>query len=271
MVQRSSRCRGEYMLSSGEWKRMSPWSDRPSTRGPRASPPPRPSHLCSLAATIGALASRWLPAIHHARARRRPISPDRERSRVRSVRSGRFSLKVLSNCRWGKEEGTGSDRALFCPLFPPAIKKNWIKGFAPLAKQIRRDPSFLATPALRVRGINCAPTLPRLPYDTQRQLQHSRGRQEEVIRPDQCEAKPASLSLWSLGRSIGGSAPWWPWQWRSKRASPARLPQHGESSRTRAGECVCVCLYLSVQELRVLVSILMDVCIAGGTTTTGGW
>jgi hypothetical protein len=216
-----------------------------------------------------------LAAIHHARARararRRPISPDRERSRVRSVRSGRFSLKVLSNCRWGKEEGTGSDRALFCPLFPPAIKKNWIKGFAPLAKQIRRDPSW---PPLRsgLGGINCAPPLPRLPYDTQRQLQHSTAKQRKAGRRYQTSVKPSQrVCLWSLGRSIGGSARRWPWQWRSKRASPARLPQHGESSRTRAGECVCVCLYLSVQELRVLVSILMDVCIAGGTTTTGGW
>jgi hypothetical protein len=142
-----------------------------------------------------------LAAIHHARARRRPISPDRERSRVRSVRSGRFSLKVLSNCRWGKEEGTGSDRALFCPLFPPAIKKNWIKGFAPLAKQIRRDPSW---PPLRsgLGGINCAPPLPRLPY-----LRHPTAAAAEEGRKkisDQCEAKPARLSLvaWSVHRRI---------------------------------------------------------------------
>jgi hypothetical protein len=200
LVQRSSRCRGEYMLSSGEWKRMSPWSDRPSTRGPRASPPPRPSHLCSLAATIGALASRWLPAIHHAD----PSDPCAFRP-IRSIQS-----KSPLELPLGKGGGDGLRSRSVLPFIPPRQLKKWIKGFAPLAKQIRRDPSFLATPALRVRGINCAPPLPRLPYDTQRQLQHSRGRQEgrryqTSVKPSQRVSLSLSLVAWSVHRRISSA------------------------------------------------------------------
>jgi hypothetical protein len=155
-----------------------------------------------------------------------------------AVGSGRFSLSPRSN--WERREGTGSHRSRFVlarrGLYSPQLNK-WITGFAPLAKQIRRDPSW-PPPAcprpsgLRPQGIYCRglPCHAFIPYDTTTTAAAAQHAEEGTRYLISVKAQHAWL--------LEGLARWWPWQWRSKRASPARMLLHGESSPTRAGECV---------------------------------
>lgn len=172
-------------------------------------------------------------ACHPPAPRCRPIPPIEISC---AVGSGRFSLSPRSN--WERREGTGSHRSRFVlarrGLYSRQLNK-WITGFAPLAKQIRRDPSGSPLPsALRPQGIYCRglPCHAFIPYDTNGSCSTARRVAEEGTR---YLISVKAQHAWLLE----GLARWWPWQWRSKRASPARMLLHnGESSPTRAGECV---------------------------------
>lgn len=196
---------------------MAPWSVRPSTRA---------------FATWRQLLvrSRCLPST---RAAMPTDPPDRDLvcGRIRSIQSSPRS-------NWERREGTGSHRSRFVlarrGLYSRQLNK-WITGFAPLAKQIRRDPSGSPLPsALRPQGIYCRglPCHAFIPYDTNGSCSTARRVAEEGTR---YLISVKAQHAWLLE----GLARWWPWQWRSKRASPARMLLHnGESSPTRAGECV---------------------------------
>ena len=159
-----------------------------------ASPPlPR---LCRLAATIGALA---LAAIH-------PPAPDADRCQAdRDLVCGPIRSIQSKSSNWERRRGRAPiDRALFWRvggLYSRQLNK-WITGFAPPAKQIRRDPSWPPLPALAPRGIYIAglPCHAFIPYDTKptaaaAQARHSTARRGRNEISDQCKSQRVSGCL----------------------------------------------------------------------------
>jgi hypothetical protein len=163
--------------------RKSAWRRGPSVRLLAVRVPPL---HCPAFATWRQLLARSRRVGYHPPAPRcRPVPPIEISC---AVGSGRFSLSPRSN--WERREGTGSHRSRFVlarrGLYSPQLNK-WITGFAPLAQQIRRHPSWPPPACPRPSGLRvyiaaASPATPSFPTTPQqRQLQHSTQRKEQDI------------------------------------------------------------------------------------------